>query len=85
MRFESAEKLIKGRPWTSDLEKQVSSVISSGEGIGTSLDLVEDFQKVLIQNLLLKFINENLGELSEGPSTYQFIDLESELTVRKNK
>ena len=85
MRFESAEKLIKGRPWTSDLEKQVSSVISSGEGIGTSLDLVEDFQKVLIQNLLLKFINEHLGELSEGPSTYQFIDLESELTVRKNK
>jgi CO/xanthine dehydrogenase FAD-binding subunit len=84
MRFESAEKLIEGRPWTRDLEQQVSSVISSGDGIGGSLGLGEEFQKILIQNLLSKFINEHLGEVGQGSSRYQFIDLESELTVRKN-
>ena len=84
IRFESAEKLIKGRPWSRELEQQVSSVISSGDGIGGSLEIGEGFQKVLIQNLLLKLINEHLGEFGQGPSRYQFIDLESELTVRKN-
>jgi len=65
------------------LEQQVSSVISSGDGIGASLGLEDEFQKVLIQNLLLKFINEHLEGPSKVPKRYQFIDLESELTVRK--
>jgi len=83
VRFESAERLISGRAWTKDLEQQVSSVISSGDGIGASLGLEDEFQKVLIQNLLLKFINEHLEGPSKAPKRYQFIDLESELTVRK--
>ena len=83
LRFENAEKFIKGRAWEKDLEQQVSAVIGSGEGIGGSLEDVEDFQKTLIQNLLLKFINEHLGQTGQGPSKFQFIDLESELTVRR--
>jgi xanthine dehydrogenase iron-sulfur cluster and FAD-binding subunit A len=83
LRFESAERLISGRAWAKDLEQQVSSVISSGDGIGASLGLEDEFRKVLIQNLLLKFINEHLEGPNKVPNGYQFIDLESELTVRK--
>ena len=50
---------------------------------GGLLEDVEDFQKTLIQNLLLKFINEHLGQTGQGPTKFQFIDLESELTVRR--
>jgi carbon-monoxide dehydrogenase medium subunit len=82
IRFDSAEKLIKGRSWTRELQQQVSAVTSSGDGIAGSLGLGSDFQRVLIQNLLLKFINENLGESDHGPGSHEFIDLESELTVR---
>lgn len=85
IRFDSAEKLIEGRSWTRELEQQVSAVIGSGDGIAGHLGLGEDFQKVLIQNLLLKFINEHLGESGHGQMRYEFIDLESELTVGRNR
>ena len=55
-------------------------MIGSGDGIAGNLGLSSDFQRVLIQNLLLKFINERLGD--PGPEAHEFIDLESELTVR---
>ena len=80
IRFDSAEKLIAGRPWTRELQQQTSAVIGSGDGIAGNLGLSSDFQRVLIQNLLLKFINEQLGD--PGSGAHEFIDLESELTVR---